>query len=74
MPHKRLRRHHITACPWRPSSPILPNLILGTHSLVTMIVLGIGRQKRQCRPPVATAGSLSLNLLGCSSPAASRTG
>ncbi len=25
------RRHHITACPRRPSSPILQNLIFGTH-------------------------------------------
>jgi len=27
-----LRRHHITACPRRPSSPILQNLIFGTHN------------------------------------------
>jgi hypothetical protein len=26
------RCHHITACPWRTSSPILQNLIFGTHS------------------------------------------
>jgi Ca2+-binding RTX toxin-like protein len=26
------RRHHLAGCPWRPSSPVLPNLIFGTHT------------------------------------------
>jgi hypothetical protein len=26
------RRYHIDACPWWPSSPILQNLVFGTHS------------------------------------------
>src|SRR5260370_16479759 len=28
--HRAIRRHHITTCPRRPSSPILQNLIFGT--------------------------------------------
>jgi hypothetical protein len=50
---KRLRRYHFAACPMAAviTNILVPILVLGTHSLITMIVLGIGRQKGQYRPP-----------------------
>src|SRR5207249_11859224 len=45
--HSAPRRHHITTCPRRTSSPILQNLIFGTHRCSTLSTFGESSRNTQ---------------------------
>ena len=48
--HSAPRRHHITTCPRRTSSPILQNLIFGTHTHVSAYKAAQGQGKPSFNP------------------------
>ncbi len=72
MPHKRLRRYHFALA--AVITNIAESSFWYSQPHYDDCAGNWASEGGSTGAPAVTAGSLSLNLLGCSSPAASRTG